>query len=140
MSRGSKIAFLVFLLLFLSFCLAWMVPALFSQMPKSFIAGVIRPGQIMIRWGKYRSLSEKLPDRNGEFSGRGSDLALGDPSKSPTAKGDAWEERLTDEVRQAACKVARKRGLGLVITDLGWEFGGADITSDVLRELDRVRK
>lgn len=50
-------------------------------------------------------------------------------------KWQKWEDALTEEIRKAAQVVADQLKLNFVITSNGVEYGGVDITADILKEL-----
>jgi len=108
--------------------------------------GLIDTDRLMREWSKYRSQSRKfIEERDALFKTLPKDpreftleqKKLIDESNS---KWDKARRQLIEEVRVACEKVARAKGLDLVIADAQSnpvvEYGGIGITTDVLDLLE----
>ena len=103
--------------------------------------GIVDVQRIVANWDKYQSYSTQLQaDEQKIFAGKASTADKQRQAQELQAKYGKITDELTDEIRQAAQKVADDRKLKLVVTREGVGYGGVDITPDVEKSMNITEK
>jgi hypothetical protein len=102
--------------------------------------GTIYTEQIAANWPKFRESWLKFQEeRSRIFSEYNRQRKnTGSFENRMNASGEQWQkvnELLKEEVREAVQSVAREKGLHLVIIASGVEYGGLDVSDEVLKSL-----
>ena len=103
--------------------------------------GLVDVQRIVTNWPEYQGYqSQLLVDEQNIASGRGSTADKQRAALRLQAKYAKITEQLTQQIRDAATKIASQKQLKLVVTREGIGYGGVDITSDVEKSLNITEK
>jgi Skp family chaperone for outer membrane proteins len=103
--------------------------------------GLVDVNRIVNNWPEYQGYQNQLyADEQRIASGRGSTSQKQQAVVAMQAKYSKITEQLTQQIRDAAGKIATAKQLKLVITREGVGYGGVDITPDVEKSLNIVEK
>ena len=94
--------------------------------------GLVDVNRIVSNWTVYQSFQQQLMVDENQIAQSKAPLAQKQRLAAALQKKYAGiTDELTNQIRDAATKVAQKRNLTLVITREGVGYGGVDITKDV---------
>ncbi len=103
--------------------------------------GLVDVNRIVNNWPEYQSYQNQLyADERTIASGRGSTAHKQQAVLAMQRKYTKITEQLTQQIREAASKIATDKQLKLVVTREGIGYGGVDITPDVEKSLNIVEK
>lgn len=99
--------------------------------------GLLDVARIVANWPKYQSFQNQLQsDEQSIAAGKGSNALKAREAAALQAKYGHITAQLTQEIKDAASKVAAQRNLKLVVTREGVGYGGVDITPDVEKAMN----
>ncbi len=111
--------------------------AAFAACTPSSPVGLLDVGRIAANWPKYQSFQNQLQaDEQGIASSRASNRQKAQEAAALQAKYGRITAELTQEIKDAAARVAQQRNLKLVVTREGVGYGGTDITPDVEKAMN----
>lgn len=103
--------------------------------------GLVDVNRIVNNWPEYQNYQNQLyADEKTIASGRGSTAQKQQAVLAMQRKYSKITEQLTQQIRDAASKIASDKQLKLVVTREGIGYGGVDITPDVEKSLNIVEK
>lgn len=103
--------------------------------------GLVDVNRIVNNWPEYQNYQNQLyADEKTIASGRGSTAQKQQAVLAMQRKYTKITEQLTQQIRDAASKIASDKQLKLVVTREGIGYGGVDITPDVEKSLNIVEK
>ena len=115
--------------------------AILSACGASSPIGLVDVQRIVSNWQEYQTYqSQLLTEQQAIASGKGS---TADKEKAELALQQKYgkiTEQLTQQIRDAANKIAQEKSLKLVVTREGIGYGGVDITPDVEKSLNITEK
>jgi Skp family chaperone for outer membrane proteins len=99
--------------------------------------GLVDVGRIAANWPEYQNDQRQFQtDEQVLATSKASNKLKARQDFILRAKYAAITDRLTEQIRSAATKVAQQQNLKLVVTHEGVGYGGTDITKDVEKALD----
>jgi len=99
--------------------------------------GLLDVGRIAANWPKYQSFQNQLQaDEQGIAGSKASNAQKRREAVALQVKYGRITAQLTQEIKDAAAKVAQQRNLKLVVTREGVGYGGIDITPDVEKAMN----
>ena len=115
---------------------------------KPLQVGFIDTDQLLVRWDKYKNYAEEISRQQQELS---STLPKDPGAMSPSDQmkiakmKEEWnkkKEELRDDIREAAKVVAREKKLDMILDNSSSapviEYGGKDVTNDVLKAVKKL--
>lgn len=103
--------------------------------------GLVDVTRIVNNWPEYQGYQTQLyADEQKIASGKGSTAQKQQAVLAMQQKYTKITEQLTQQIRDAASKIATDKQLKLVVTREGIGYGGVDITPDVEKSLNIVEK
>ncbi|MGB6985713.1 MAG: OmpH family outer membrane protein [Candidatus Aquilonibacter sp.] len=94
--------------------------------------GLVDVNRIVSNWTVYQSFQQRLlQDENSIQASRASAAEKQRQAAALQKKYAGITNELTQQIRNAATKVAQQKNLTLVVTKEGVGYGGLDITKDV---------
>jgi Skp family chaperone for outer membrane proteins len=103
--------------------------------------GLVDVQRIVANWPEYQNYQNQLlGDEQSIAKGRGSNAQKQRAALALQAKYAKITDQLTQQIRDAAGKIATQKQLKLVLTREGVGFGGIDITPDVEKSLNITEK
>lgn len=103
--------------------------------------GTVDVQRIANNWSKYQDFQNQLGvEQQKIVQSKASNGQKARQAAALQAKYAQITDGLTQEIRDAAAKVAQSRKLKLVVTHEGVGYGGVDITSDVEKALNITEK
>lgn len=103
--------------------------------------GLVDVNRIVNNWPEYQGYQSQLyADEERIAKGRGSTAQKQQAVLAMQRKYSKITEQLTQQIRDAAGKIASDKQLKLVVTREGVGYGGVDITPDVEKSLNIVEK
>jgi Skp family chaperone for outer membrane proteins len=121
--------------------LAAIAAALMTGCGASSPVGLVDVQRIVNNWPEYQGYqSQLLTDERNIASGKGSTSQKQRAALALQEKYAKITEQLTQQIRDAAGKIATQKQLKLVVTREGIGYGGVDITSDVEKSLNITEK
>jgi Skp family chaperone for outer membrane proteins len=97
--------------------------------------------RIVTNWPEYQNYQTQLyADEQHIAAGKGSNGQKQRAVLAMQLKYSKITEQLTQQIRDAASKIATSKQLKLVVTREGIGYGGVDITPDVEKSLNIVEK
>jgi Skp family chaperone for outer membrane proteins len=103
--------------------------------------GLVDVQRIVNNWTEYQTYqSQLLAEEQTIASGKGSTAAKQKAELALQQKYGKITEQLTQQIRDAATKIAGEKQLKLVVTREGIGYGGVDITPDVEKSLNITEK
>lgn len=107
---------------------------------QNLLPGTVLTESLAAEWPKFRESWQKYrAERYQIFMEFRQQKGLGRKiERRINESGERWQkvnEVLKEEVKESVQAVAREKGLHLVIINSGVEYGGLDITEDVLKSL-----
>ena len=103
--------------------------------------GLVDVQRIVSNWPEYQSYQTQLvSDERAISSRRESGRQKQRDAIIMQMKYTKITQQLTDQIRQAATKIAQQKQLKLVLTREGVGYGGLDITPDVEKSLNITEK
>lgn len=103
--------------------------------------GLVDVQRIVGNWPEYQNYqSQLLRDEQSIATGRENKAQKQRAAIALQKKYAAITEQLTQQIRNAATKIAQERKLKLVVTRQGVGYGGVDITGDVEKVLNITEK
>lgn len=103
--------------------------------------GLVDVNRIVNNWPEYQNYQSQLyVDEQHIASGKGSTAQKQQAVLAMQQKYSKITEQLTQQIRDAASKIATAKQLKLVVTREGIGYGGVDITPDVEKSLNIVEK
>jgi Skp family chaperone for outer membrane proteins len=115
--------------------------AILSGCGASSPIGLVDIQRIVNNWPEYQSYqSQLLVDEQNIANGKGSTAQKQRAALALQQKYAKITEDLTQQIRQAAGKIAGQKQLKLVVTREGVGYGGVDITPDVEKSLNITEK
>jgi Skp family chaperone for outer membrane proteins len=114
-----------------------LLAALCAACTPSSPVGLLDVGRIAANWPKYQSFQNQLQaDEQGIAASKASNKLKAREAAALQAKYGHITAQLTQEIKDAASKVAQQRNLKLVVTREGVGYGGVDITPDVEKAMN----
>lgn len=103
--------------------------------------GLVDVNRIVTNWPEYQGYQNQLyADEQRIASGKGNNAQKQQAVLAMQRKYSKITEQLTQQIRDAASKIATAKQLKLVVTREGVGYGGVDITPDVEKSLNIVEK
>lgn len=103
--------------------------------------GLVDVQRIVANWPEYQTYQNQLlADQKSIASGRGDKAQKQRAAMAMQTKYTKITDQLTQQIRDAAKKIAQDKKLNLVLTREGIGYGGVDITSDVEKSLNITEK
>jgi len=103
--------------------------------------GLVDVQRIVTNWPEYQNYQSQLVvDEQSIASGKGSTAEKTRAALALQQKYSKITEQLTQQIRDAASKIASEKQLKLVVTREGIGYGGVDITPDVEKSLNITEK
>jgi Skp family chaperone for outer membrane proteins len=103
--------------------------------------GLVDVGRIVANWSEYQSDQQQLlADEKTIASSKASTAQKRRQAFALQQKYTKITDQLTQQIRDAAGKIAQQRQLTLVLTREGVGYGGVDITADVEKALNITEK
>jgi len=103
--------------------------------------GLVDVNRIVNNWPEYQNYQNQLyADEATIAKGKGSNAQKQQAVVAMQRKYSKITEQLTQQIRDAANKIATSKQLKLVVTREGVGYGGVDITPDVEKTLNIVEK
>jgi len=103
--------------------------------------GLVDVNRIVNNWPEYQSYQSQLyADEQHIASGKGNTAQKQQAAVALQRKYARITDQLTQQIRDAAGKIAQAKQLKLVVTREGVGYGGVDITPDVEKSLNIVEK
>jgi Skp family chaperone for outer membrane proteins len=121
--------------------LAALLAAIATGCGASSPIGLVDVNRIVNNWPEYQGYQNQLyADEQRIASGKGSNAQKQQAVMAMQRKYTQITEQLTQQIRDAAAKIATAKQLKLVVTREGIGYGGVDITPDVEKSLNIVEK
>jgi Skp family chaperone for outer membrane proteins len=121
--------------------LAGLAAALLSGCGSSSPIGLVDVSRIVANWSEYQNYQTQLVSEEKAIAGgRSSTAQKQRDAIALQRKYGKITEQLTQQIRDAATKIAQDRKLNLVLTREGVGYGGVDITADVEKSLNITEK
>lgn len=124
-----------------TYLLAALGAAILAGCGTSSPIGLVDVQRIVSNWPEYQNYQNQLySDERSIANGRGN---RGQKQRAAIAMQQKYSkitEQLTQQIRDAAKKIAEQRQLKLVLTREGVGYGGVDITPDVEKSLNITEK
>jgi Skp family chaperone for outer membrane proteins len=112
--------------------IATLAAVLFAGCANNSPIGTIDVNRVVNNWDVYQRYQQQLMlEEQGIASGKGSNADKGRQVQALRKKYASITEQLSNQIRDAAAKIAQQRNLKLVVTQEGVGYGGVDITKDV---------
>ena len=103
--------------------------------------GLVDVQRIVANWSEYQNYqTQLLADEQNIANGKGSSADKQKAALELQAKYAKITDQLTQQVRDAATKIAQEKQLKLVVTREGVGYGGLDITGDVEKSMNITEK
>jgi Skp family chaperone for outer membrane proteins len=103
--------------------------------------GLVDVNRIVSNWTVYQSFQQQLlQDENAIQASRASAAVKQREAVALQKKFAGITNELTQQIRNAATKVAQQKSLTLVVTKEGVGYGGVDITKDVEKAMNITDK
>lgn len=103
--------------------------------------GLVDVNRIVSNWTVYQSFQQQLlQDENSIQASRASAAVKQREAVALQKKFAGITNELTQQIRNAATKVAQQKNLTLVVTKEGVGYGGVDITKDVEKAMNITDK
>jgi outer membrane protein len=103
--------------------------------------GLVDVQRIVANWPEYQNYQNQLlVDERSITNGRGNQAQKMRATMAMQQKYSKITEQLTQQIRDAASKIAQDKRLQLVLTREGVGYGGVDITNDVEKSLNITEK
>ncbi len=103
--------------------------------------GLVDVQRIVANWPEYQTYqSQLLADEQSVAAQKGSAKSKQAAAIALQRKYAKITDQLTQQIRDAASKIAQDKQLKLVLTREGIGYGGVDITSDVEKSLNITEK
>ena len=114
---------------------------LFAGCANTSPIGTVDINRIVANWDVYQHYQQQLlADEQGIASGKGSDAAKARAVQALRKKYGTITDQLSQQIRQAATKIAQQRNLKLIVTKEGVGYGGVDITAEVEKAMAITEK
>ena len=121
--------------------LAALVAAISTGCGAASPIGLVDVQRIVNNWPEYQNYQSQLyADEQRIASGKGSTAQKQQATLAMQRKYAKITDQLTQQIRDAAGKIATAKQLKLVVTREGVGYGGVDITPDVEKSLNIVEK
>jgi Skp family chaperone for outer membrane proteins len=115
--------------------------ASFSACAPSSPVGLVDVQRIVANWPEYQTdQSQLLADEQSIAGSKQTSSAKQAAALALQRKYAKITDQLTQQIRDAATKIAQDRQLKLVVTREGVGYGGVDITPDVEKSLNITEK
>lgn len=103
--------------------------------------GLVDVGRIVANWDRFQSYQTQLLQEEQRIGqSKASARAKQLQAIALQKKYQGITEQLTQQIRDAAGKIASDKGMKLVVTREGVGYGGTDITADVEKALNITEK
>jgi Skp family chaperone for outer membrane proteins len=103
--------------------------------------GLIDIQRVVSNWTEYQSYQNQLTTEEQAITqGKGSNDQKRTAAMALQAKYGKITDQMTQQIRDAANKIAVDKGLKLVVTREGVGYGGVDITPDVEKAMNISEK
>ncbi|MGC1379704.1 MAG: hypothetical protein WA814_01630 [Candidatus Baltobacteraceae bacterium] len=123
-----------------NFLIPFLIAALASCAPQSPI-GLVDVQRIVSNWPEYQGYQSQLMSEERSISNRRESAAAKNRGTLELQRKYAQvTNKLAQQIRDAASKIAQQRQLKLVLTREGVGYGGVDITGDVEKALNITEK
>lgn len=124
-----------------SIILSILTAALLAGCGASSPVGLVDVQRIVNNWQEYQGYQgQLLSEEQSIASGKGSTAQKQRAAMALQRKYSKITEQLTQQIRDAAGKIAAQKQLKLVVTREGVGYGGVDITGDVEKSLNITEK
>jgi len=115
--------------------------ALLAGCGASSPVGLVDVQRIVGNWSEYQNYqTQLLGEEQAITAGKGTTAQKQRAALALQRKYAKITEQLTQQIRDAAGKIAQQRQLKLVVTREGIGYGGVDITADVEKSLNITEK
>jgi Skp family chaperone for outer membrane proteins len=103
--------------------------------------GLVDVQRIVANWPEYQSYQNQLVGEERSIAGRRESTARKESDTTALEhKYATVTDRLSQQIRDAAAKIAAQNRMTLVLTREGIGYGGTDITNDVEKALNITEK
>jgi len=114
---------------------------MFAGCAASSPVGLVDIQRIVANWPEYQNYQNQLVlDEQSIASGKGNTAQKQRAAMALQQKYTKITEQLTQQIRDAAGKIAQQKKLELVVTREGIGYGGVDITPEVEKSLNITEK
>ncbi len=121
--------------------IAALAAVLFSGCANNSPIGIIDVNRVISNWDVYQHYQQQLlADEQGIATGKGSNAVKAREALALRKKYDGITLQLSQQIRDAAAKIAQERHLKLVVSKEGVGYGGVDITADVEKAMAITEK
>jgi outer membrane protein len=121
--------------------IAGLSAAMFAGCASSSPVGLVDVQRIVANWPTYQNYqTQLLKDEQSITQSKASARQKQQQALQLQRKYQSITDQLTDQIRNAAQKVAQDKQLKLVVTRQGVGYGGVDITADVEKSLNITEK
>ena len=115
--------------------------ATFAGCANNSPVGVVDVGRVVANWDVYQRYQQQLVlEEQAIASSKASNAQKNAQALALQKKYSGITTQLTNEIRDAAGKIAQQRNLKLIVTNEGVGYGGVDITTDVEKAMNIVDK
>lgn len=124
-----------------SIIIAGLSACLLAACASSSPVGLVDVGRIVANWDRFQSYQQQLLQEEQKIGQ--SKASARDKQRQAMQlqkKYAGITEQLTQQIRDAAGKIASDKGMKLVVTREGVGYGGTDITADVEKSLNITEK
>ena len=124
-----------------SIIIAGLSAALLAGCASTSPVGLVDVGRIVANWDQFQSYQQQLLQEEQKIGQ--SKASTRDKQRQAAALQQKYQgitEKLTQQIRDAAGKIASDKGMKLVVTREGVGYGGTDITPDVEKALNITEK
>lgn len=112
--------------------IATLAAVLFAGCANNSPIGTIDVNRVVNNWDVYQRYQQQLLiEEQSIAGGKGSSADKAREAQALRKKYASITEQLSNQIRDAAAKIAQQRNLKLVVTQEGVGYGGVDITKDV---------
>ena len=121
--------------------IAGLAAALLAGCASTSPVGLVDVGRIVANWDTFQNFQQQLLQDEQKISqSKGSPRSKQQQVAVLQKKYSTITEQLTQQIRDAAGKIAAQKGMKLVVTREGVGYGGTDITPDVEKALNITEK
>ncbi|HVA28204.1 MAG TPA: hypothetical protein VNF68_08495 [Candidatus Baltobacteraceae bacterium] len=120
---------------------AALAAVLFAGCANNSPIGIVDINRIVANWDVYQHYQQQLLiEEQSIANGKGSNADKGRQAQALRKKYATITDQLSQQIRDAATKIAQERHLKLVITKEGVGYGGVDITAEVEKAMAITEK
>jgi len=121
--------------------IATLAAALFAGCANNSPVGIVDINRVVANWDVYQRYQQQLlAEERAIANSKASNAQKQQAALALQKKYSGITTQLTNEIRDAASKIAGTRNLKLIVTKEGVGYGGVDITADVEKAMNIVDK